>query len=342
MRKISIFMMGVLALGVLSRLHAAPPDLPPTLLDAVRDARSACLTATPVSGRGVAEVEAKIAQRDYNELTPIHRVKFAFDGEDALWKEYDPNDPTKITVACLLAKGRLIRYIVGDGHIPRAVSIQSMDNGVTLLDLVPRAWTFRELSRLPGAFRNEQEFFTKWAPSHYTEAKKDHSSVIATIDFGYQNGVPAKDNPGHINLQRTELTFDMAAGGLVGRYDFITDAGEKAEDRRDVYVMTTTWDRVGGNIVPRVREVSARFEMGFRDAGYSSSRVTFKEFTFGPLKPDELSVGQLEIPPGTPVVDRVRHEQYRYSESAVEKMLSTTPATSSPATSPATVPSGSR
>lgn len=295
----------------LTAWSAGPTDQ--SLVDAVRDARPDTLAGVTAAS-GVAEAQLVDDQIMGKTMIPPHRVEFAFDGAASIWRDFDAKDPKKLVSATLVTRGRRISYQSGAGDVPQSVLISPIRTSVVTIDLEIPAWNYPELTRIPGLFANEKEFFATWAQKPFTKVSKEGTTVAISINFPVITG-------SGLNEEAAKIEFDMAAGGLVSRYHYVNDSYTGAARSREDSTVLMKWRRAANSFVPDSRDVVIHFQRAGKDSGSAHAHIDFKEFNIGPVKEEDLSPNSLNIPPGTIIQDTASHATYRYDDEKVDRML---------------------
>jgi hypothetical protein len=306
-----------LVVALLSGKLFGATDEGKVILKALQDVRSSSIHAMD-SGRGVAEYEASDTQNPSPFREARHRIDFFFHGNDSFCREYQSEKADKAALEHLIIDNRVLDYNLGLGAEPRSVSVGAWKQSPFLVDVKPLKWTYTSFAALPAECGGEETFFTAVSSREYIHVKKDRAIVTISADLPAEMLRGAGTTSEHIGL-----AFDMSKGGMLVHYETSTSGpneGNIFHDFKNSYSLDMEWRESNKIWVPSSRKVTCHLTHD----GTSNdvvSKLTFDTFEEDPKSVDAISTKQINVPDGTPVVDRLHNTSAGFSPGILDDLM---------------------
>lgn len=271
-------------------------------------------------GQGQYEVSAELgAASELAGDTMIqgpHEFDFAFlSGDSIRWIRGVDSDV--LLGSTLVLGDRYTKYYVGQDAAPTAVRIgRDITEGKTNLMSFDH-WRMNEPFGFPGHLSEEEQWqrLVELLPDCVIE--REGAIVRLRYERDSDNsGLSERESAtGTTHVASTkEIEFDMSQGGMIQQYT-LYDSRTRNEETTSRYVeWQVDWSSNSEGLPIPLRcyssVVTRRNEELLSDC---SLEVGFSQFSYEPVDRSELSVDNLQIPVGTPVVDDILGIEYRYS-----------------------------
>ncbi len=297
-----------ISLVVASRVSGELSTEEKSFLEAVRTLRIETLQKVEHGG-GTAEIAVTEFSRfeDDNEVSrviPKHKVEFLFLGTESLRKDYAPGRKDLISRSLLLNENRSVEYHAKGAKKPASVRIDKYDDSLIWFDTEVRNCCYEGFAQLP--FPAEESVFWEKLETVF-ETKVTRNGTVVRLTFGL---VPQTG----IQFDEHVYDFDLSMGGMLVRWS--DKRIEKySEVSHEVSTETTmSWRDVGGGVfLPVERHAKFVGKRNGEETQRSETQMHFSDFSVKPVSSEDLSVDQMGIPYGTPVVDTILGIQYLYA-----------------------------
>lgn len=248
---------------------------------------------------------------------PAHRrVEFWFSRNRCVWRTCRVGRTQTLLDSTLITGGIRVHYQLGSGIVqPHVfgpstpiVTVASWSGRRNSFDFSPLLWTYRGMTEISGVLNSDRKAFVDWARNPAVAVTK--KGPLVTVAFSS----PPQE--------KVVVVFDTMAGGMVTRYCQMDS--EVGPDRRESKLVITTrakWRRVGTYWLPVAQTTGIRTWNNGKASGLARTSIRFLKFVAAPVKEGLFKVPTLEIPPGTPVIDLLHHDQYRYLPADAALML---------------------
>jgi hypothetical protein len=294
------------AAALVAQVRADPPSAS-ALVDSVRAMRAATMTTQPRTGHGTARIELLQSAPATQPVHSVHEVEFSFADEASLAVERKAGAADEVVKRTLVKDGRLLCYVPASSEVQKSTVVLRLQP--IQIGIAPdvQQWSIREFMRLPVPIHDEQEFFARVGASPYVHVEQKDFIVRLIITEPIE-----KADPTGRSLDERVIEFDLLKGGMINLYSHVLRRSRGSETQEISEVLKMGWKRTGSFIVPFERIVDVVMTVNGTEVQRAHGAVQFTAFDLQQASRPGLTVAQLEIPPGTPVVDEVRGMVYRY------------------------------
>ena len=272
------------------------------LLQTLRVVRQATTRAFE-SGVGNATVTI-----DDNGSVRKERIAFKFYNGDSLAEVADATKPSQPVVQSFLWKRNTqVCYWHPGGFAPVSVSITAVEP-YRFIGLDLRGWSYRDFMEIPLSAPSEEVLFNTLL--NKTDAKV---SMVRGAGSLVTLTLTAPPDPSKsVSKCQWVVDCDMAMGGAMTSCTF-TLAHLKTTDQDEIITVIMKWAKdEAGRVLPQSRVLHETMEYGNGTESRIVRTITFDHLEAIPISEQELSLAALHIPNGTPVVDYIRHTQWKH------------------------------
>ena len=281
-----------------------------SLIDTIRLARQSTVASTS-SGNGEGtfietDDESPGWAKPSGRIGPI-KVQFAFSGRNNIFWETDIATK-KMFYSSLKKDGISTRYATNSGRPPwvmiSRIGGESLHN--PLMEVQQDDWSTAEFARISFNSFDEDEHFIFDVTCGLPSAKLSRNNGLITLSFTIGSQASRQ-------LTTGSMTFDLTLGGMITSLAYQdrvrgTD-GKMLTTKR---VEANEWQSTDHGVLPKSRTVTAITSKDGAIVSTDTLRITIDKINIGPIDPAELDIKNLEIPIGTPVLDKVAGVQYQY------------------------------